>query len=451
MTIRQGRYSKFLRPISYFIDLLAVNGFGYLAFFENAQGLNFFLSASLSWIVLATVTQFYEVYRFTRLTVIFTKLIKHFVVFTLVVLSISALWSFDTMTPKAIGRYAALLFVAVALAKYFIYFALQRYRSDFGGNYRRTVVIGSNGNVNSLEKFFKENPEYGYKLYGTLSLQGPDSISIEDCCQFIVAHNIDEIYCSEKELNTEQLNELIDFADNNLKIIKFLPDEKRLSSQNLTRDYYDYIPVISLRNMPLELSFNRQMKRFFDIIFSLFVLIFLISWLTPILGILIKLETRGPVFFKQKRNGFNNDEFICFKYRSMVLNKDADMIQVTKDDERVTFIGKLLRRTSIDELPQFINVFLGDMSVVGPRPHMLSHSQMYASSVDKFMVRHFVKPGITGLAQIKGFRGEVESPNDIISRVKYDIYYIENWSPLLDFKIILHTIYNFIRGDKKAY
>jgi putative colanic acid biosynthesis UDP-glucose lipid carrier transferase len=127
------------------------------------------------------------------------------------------------------------------------------------------------------------------------------------------------------------------------------------------------------------------------------------------------------------------------------------MIQVTKDDERVTFIGKLLRRTSIDELPQFINVFLGDMSVVGPRPHMLSHSQMYASSVDKFMVRHFVKPGITGLAQIKGFRGEVESPNDIISRVKYDIYYIENWSPLLDFKIILHTIYNFIRGDKKAY
>jgi putative colanic acid biosynthesis UDP-glucose lipid carrier transferase len=203
--------------------------------------------------------------------------------------------------------------------------------------------------------------------------------------------------------------------------------------------------------MPLELSFNRQMKRFFDIIFSLFVLIFLISWLTPILGILIKLETRGPVFFKQKRNGFNNDEFICFKYRSMVLNKDADMIQVTKDDERVTFIGKLLRRTSIDELPQFINVFLGDMSVVGPRPHMLSHSQMYASSVDKFMVRHFVKPGITGLAQIKGFRGEVESPNDIISRVKYDIYYIENWSPLLDFKIILHTIYNFIRGDKKAY
>ena len=221
MTIRQGRYSKFLRPISYFIDLLAVNGFGYLAFFENAQGLNFFLSASLSWIVLATVTQFYEVYRFTRLTVIFTKLIKHFVVFTLVVLSISALWSFDTMTPKAIGRYAALLFVAVALAKYFIYFALQRYRSDFGGNYRRTVVIGSNGNVNSLEKFFKENPEYGYKLYGTLSLQGPDAISIEDCCQFIVAHNIDEIYCSEKELNPEQLNELIDFADNNLKIIKF--------------------------------------------------------------------------------------------------------------------------------------------------------------------------------------------------------------------------------------
>ena len=135
----------------------------------------------------------------------------------------------------------------------------------------------------------------------------------------------------------------------------------------------------------------------------------------------------------------------------MILNEEADLIQVTKGDERVTRVGRLLRRSSVDESPQFINVFFGEMSVVGPRPHMVSHSQMYANSVDKFMVRHFVKPGITGLAQIKGFRGEVESADDIINRVKYDIFYIENWSPLLDFKIILQTMYNFIRGDKKAY
>jgi putative colanic acid biosysnthesis UDP-glucose lipid carrier transferase len=240
-------------------------------------------------------------------------------------------------------------------------------------------------------------------------------------------------------------------ADNNLKIIKFLPDEKRLSSQSLTRDYYDYIPVVSLRHMPLEIPFNRQIKRGFDILFSLVVMVLLLSWLIPVIGILIKLETKGPILFRQRRNGFNNHEFICYKFRSMILNEEADLIQVTKGDERVTRVGRLLRRSSVDELPQFINVFFGEMSVVGPRPHMVSHSQMYANSVDKFMVRHFVKPGITGLAQIKGFRGEVESADDIINRVKYDIFYIENWSPLLDFKIILQTMYNFIRGDKKAY
>jgi putative colanic acid biosysnthesis UDP-glucose lipid carrier transferase len=451
VTIRQGRYSKFLRPISYIIDLTLINGLGYWLFFKEDNGMNFFLFASISWIVISAISPFYEVYRFTRLTVIFTKIVRQLVVFSLVVLSISALWEFDKMTPTRIGQYVLVLFVCVSLAKYFIYFALQRYRSDFGGNFRRTIVIGSNGNVINLEHFFKENPEYGYKLHGTMTFQGPNAISVEECCRFILEHKIDEIYCSEKELNPDQLNALIDFADNNLKIIKFLPDEKRLSSQSLTRDYYDYIPVVSLRHMPLEIPFNRQIKRGFDILFSLLVMVLLLSWLIPVIGILIKLETKGPILFRQRRNGFNNHEFICYKFRSMILNEEADLIQVTKGDERVTRVGRLLRRSSVDELPQFINVFFGEMSVVGPRPHMVSHSQMYANSVDKFMVRHFVKPGITGLAQIKGFRGEVESADDIINRVKYDIFYIENWSPLLDFKIILQTMYNFIRGDKKAY
>ena len=175
------------------------------------------------------------------------------------------------------------------------------------------------------------------------------------------------------------------------------------------------------------------------------------SWLTPLLAILIKLESSGPVFFTQKRNGYSYQSFNCIKFRSMILNDKADIIQVSKADERITKIGKIMRQTSMDELPQFLNVLLGDMSVVGPRPHMLSHTEMYARKVDKFMVRHFVKPGITGLAQVSGFRGEIETDKDIIGRVKFDIYYIENWSLFLDLKIIIKTIIKAIKGDEKAY
>ena len=192
-------------------------------------------------------------------------------------------------------------------------------------------------------------------------------------------------------------------------------------------------------------------KRAFDILFSSIVIVFVLSWLTPLIAILIKLESKGPVFFKQSRNGFNYKEFDCYKFRSMMPNEDAHLYQATRGDIRVTKVGKFIRKTSIDELPQFFNVLFGDMSVVGPRPHMVSHTDMYAKKIDKFMVRHFVKPGITGLAQVSGFRGEVESDIDIIGRVKYDIFYIENWSLLLDLKIIAQTFVNAVKGEDKAY
>ena len=216
-------------------------------------------------------------------------------------------------------------------------------------------------------------------------------------------------------------------------------------------EYYDYIPILSIRAIPLQESLSKFIKRLFDILFSSCIIIFVLSWLTPILAILIKLESKGPVFFKQSRNGFNYKEFDCYKFRSMTPNKDAHLYQATKGDLRITKVGAFIRKTSIDELPQFFNVLFGDMSVVGPRPHMVSHTNMYARRIDKFMVRHFVKPGITGLAQISGFRGEIEEDKDIINRVKYDIFYIENWSILLDLKIIFQTIVNAVKGEEKAY
>jgi putative colanic acid biosynthesis UDP-glucose lipid carrier transferase len=211
------------------------------------------------------------------------------------------------------------------------------------------------------------------------------------------------------------------------------------------------VPVLEFRTIPLDDSINLVIKRIFDILFSIMVILFVMSWLTPILTLLIKIESKGPTFFMQLRNGYNYKSFSCIKFRSMIINDKADLIQVSKEDERITRIGRFMRKTSIDELPQFLNVLVGDMSVVGPRPHMLSHTDLYANKVDKFMVRHFVKPGITGLAQISGFRGEVESDKDIIGRVKFDIFYIENWSLFLDIKIIIKTIIRAIQGDEKAY
>jgi putative colanic acid biosysnthesis UDP-glucose lipid carrier transferase len=213
-----------------------------------------------------------------------------------------------------------------------------------------------------------------------------------------------------------------------------------------TGRYWDDLSTFSLDN-----SFHKIVKRIFDIVFSLGIIIGILSWLIPIMAIIIRLDTKGSLFFVQKRNGLNNKEFSCFKFRSMEINELADIEQVSKNDKRITRVGRFIRKTSMDELPQFFNVLLGDMSVVGPRPHMVRHTNMYAERIDKFMERHFIKPGITGLAQTKGFRGEVETDKDIINRVRYDIFYIEKWSLFLDFKIILKTIFNTLKGDKKAY
>ncbi|MEM8999178.1 MAG: exopolysaccharide biosynthesis polyprenyl glycosylphosphotransferase, partial [Bacteroidota bacterium] len=239
--------------------------------------------------------------------------------------------------------------------------------------------------------------------------------------------------------------------DNNLKTLKFIPDNKNIYSKKLKFEYYDYIPVLSLRDIPLHNPINDFLKRSFDFVFSLIVILGILSWLTPLLAIIITLESKGPVFFRQRRNGIDNREFFCYKFRSMAPNKNADSQPASKNDMRITKVGKFIRSTSIDELPQFYNVLFGTMSVVGPRPHMVRHTNEYAASVDKYMVRHFVKPGITGLAQVRGYRGEIEKDTDIQNRIKFDIFYIENWSLFLDFKIIVQTILNAFKGEEKAY
>ncbi|CAM3815585.1 exopolysaccharide biosynthesis polyprenyl glycosylphosphotransferase [Flavobacterium branchiophilum] len=446
MKKRIGRYSAYIRPFTYLVDLLVIN---LLADYWVFSKFGYFAFVSIAWFVTSWNTKFYEVYRFTKAFDILEKIVKQFIVF--LILNFAYLgFLLKIQEASVMIKYISLSIFIISCFKFAIFFALRIFRSFFGGNFRKVIIIGEGQNVWQLSDFFLNNTDFGYKLFKVFTPTA-DNLFIEKSFQYVKEYNIDEIYCSLPNLSKTQIKHYIDFADNNLKTLKFLPDNKEIISRSINFDYYGYIPVISLRNIPLDSFRNKFIKRVFDIVFSILVIVFVLSWMIPLIGLLIKLESKGPVFFKQQRNGLNYHEFSCLKFRSMRLNPIADLEQVQKNDPRITKIGKFIRKTSIDEMPQFFNVLFGSMSVVGPRPHMVSHTEMYAKSVDKFMVRHFIKPGITGLAQTNGFRGEVENEKDIIYRVRYDIFYLENWNLMLDLKIVILTIINAIRGDKKAY
>ena len=233
--------------------------------------------------------------------------------------------------------------------------------------------------------------------------------------------------------------------------LRILPDFSSFLFRKIHVNFYGSLPVITLRDEPLQDEINRMYKRIFDIFLSLLVILLIFPVLFPVISLIIKLTSKGPVFFKQVRSGVNNEQFLCYKFRSMAINKDADRMQATINDMRITMIGKFIRKTNIDEFPQFFNVLLGDMSIVGPRPHMIKHTNEYSQLIEDYMVRQLVKPGITGAAQVYGFRGETKTTEDMKRRVEYDIWYLENWSLLLDVKLILLTVWNMIKGQKEAF
>ncbi|ANI88878.1 undecaprenyl-phosphate glucose phosphotransferase [Arachidicoccus ginsenosidimutans] len=274
-----------------------------------------------------------------------------------------------------------------------------------------------------------------------------------NCIDFIRTNRVHEVFCSIREVSAENVSRLMKEADKQMIRVKFLLDyEDIIQRPGKVYSKIGELPVMTIREEPLEDSLNRQVKRLFDIAFSLFVLIFILSWLYPIMALLIMLESRGPAVFVQLRSGKDNKPFKCYKFRSMRKNKDAHTgLQATKDDKRLTKIGAFIRKTSIDELPQFWNVLTGDMSIVGPRPHMLAHTKKYKNLMDNYMVRHLLKPGITGWAQVNGCRGETKTPEEMKKRVQYDIDYLENWSFFLDLKIIFLTVWNTAKGEEKAY
>jgi putative colanic acid biosynthesis UDP-glucose lipid carrier transferase len=323
---------------------------------------------------------------------------------------------------------------------------------------RGAIIVGAGRIGYDLYDFFIKNPEAGYRAVGFFD-DNPANITdsnlylgrTSDCIDYVVTNKVDEIFCTLPVSESKTIEKLMLDADKNLIRFKFVPEYYNYSKKPTHVQSFGHIPIISLRTEPLENVLNRSIKRLFDFVFSLFVIIFIFTWLFPILAILIKLESRGPVFFTQMRSGRDNNPFKCYKFRSMRVNQDSDDKQATRNDQRITRLGAILRRTSMDELPQFFNVLIGNMSVIGPRPHMIKHTDQYSQLIDRFMVRHFLKPGISGWAQIKGLRGETKTVDAMLQRVEADVWYLENWSFLLDLKIIVLTLRSTITGDENAF
>jgi putative colanic acid biosynthesis UDP-glucose lipid carrier transferase len=446
------RYSGLISPLSYFIDIAIITvitqQFLALHLYKEFEFKHLF-TLTVLWIIVSVFNRFYYIYRYTNFLKIINLLFNQIVLFALSLFCFSGIFPELELEPNTIIKLLMPIAILIVFVKIVTYYSIKTFRSYFGGNYRKTIIIGSSMESQNLELFFNKNKQAGYLHKKTFS--DVSKKSILDSINFVKEQEIDEIYCSTENINDQEVKALIKFCDNNLKTIKFIPNSTKLNSKKLIYETYDSLPILSLRRVPLQDSVNLFFKRLTDIIISLAVVVFVLSWLTPIIALFIKKESDGPVFFKQIRNGINYEEFSCLKFRSMIVNDNAHKIQATKGDTRVTKIGAFLRKTSLDEMPQFINVLLGDMSVVGPRPHMIKENDKYYKTVDKYMLRHVIKPGITGLAQVSGYRGEVEKESDIVNRIKFDIYYLENWSILLDVKIILRTILNSIKGEDKAY
>ena len=320
------------------------------------------------------------------------------------------------------------------------------------------IIVGEGPAAEEIFQYCEDQTVRGYRFRGIFNDEPLDGElgkrwigGVEAAKAFAVQNRIDILYCALPGTRRADITDLMEFCERNTVRFRVIPSAESFIPVVKTSEleFHGQVPVSKLRREPLDNAWGRRMKRAFDVVFSLGVIVFVFSWLFPLLGLLVKLSSRGPVFFKQMRLGKDNQEFVCWKFRSMRMNAEANSKQATKNDPRVTRVGAFLRKSNLDEMPQFINVLFGQMSVVGPRPHPVRLNDRYRDIVDKYMVRHFVRPGITGWAQVNGYRGETNTPELMEKRIQLDVWYLENWSFKLDLKCVLKTVTNMLGGKEK--
>lgn len=411
----------------------------------------------MSWYFISLKTHLYEIKRNTGIGLILKNNLYQIVIFSIIAFAVSGIKKDDLFSNRVTLFFLISLFLFTFLTRAVLFLFLKIYRS-LGGNYRRVIFVDENKNTHSFIKFLSKRKDYGYINCGNFLSDVQDDIKeniyefdLIKLKYFILEEEIQIIFFSlNGKLPHDVHDELIILAQKLHIEIRFIPSTVYDSFYSLTLEYYDTFPILLFKKFPLDDSWNQILKRSFDILFSLFVIVFILSWLYPLISVAILLDSGKPVLYLQKRVGLGGKIFHCYKFRTMKSSKDNDIKATVKGDSRITKLGGILRKSSLDEMPQFFNVLKGNMSVVGPRPHMVVQDNYYNDHLLKYSLRHYVKPGITGLAQVKGFRGEINSKEDMQKRIIADVYYVRKWSFLLDIIIILGTVFKTVGGDKKA-
>ncbi len=458
---QKGRYGKYIQLILTCLDMLVFNGV-YIA--TALLSPNFVSTRSRSVWLIANAAYLVALYSVKHMRVLRTIAMEHVIANSFKCIAFHALIficclyfiGIDTISWKSFVLFYGLLVVCVPLWWTLARILIKHFRRK-GRNFSKVVIVGANPTSRRLYQVLKSDVGFGYQITGFFDDTPSDIVDaelyrgkIDGLNEYIKINKIDEVYCVLPGENEEQIKKVLDITEQNVVRYFYVPQIARYVSRNYEMYALGSIPLLTVRHQPLSLLRNRLIKRSFDIAFSSLVILCSPIVLIPV-AIAIKISSPGPIFFKQRRTGYRGREFYCYKFRTMRVNADSDRVQASKHDTRKTRVGDFLRKTSIDELPQFFNVLRGDMSVVGPRPHMLLHTEEYSHLINKYMVRHYIKPGITGWAQISGFRGQTEQLWQMEKRVEYDVWYIENWSILLDLKIMVRTVLNAIHGESNAF
>nr|WP_294901023.1 undecaprenyl-phosphate glucose phosphotransferase [uncultured Pedobacter sp.] len=459
-----SRFDNFFRIFFAFTDLgflcllhliLLIN-FSFSTNSANISHVEYFIVSNAFWLISAYLTEVYLNDKILNFVKFARRTSRAFIIYVILLFIYFCFARFNFNRNYLIISFSA--FAVYLIVSRFLFLQISRYIGRKKSKLNKVLIIGNSSFAKELAAKLK-NANKTLNILGSFSEkirpENDDDFQylgkLDECMTFALNNQVTEIYCTLSPEVYPDIYRMAQAAENLCMRFRFVPNLRYFVDNEVYFDYVNNVPVLSLRSEPLEDFAVQVKKRVFDVVFSSLVTIFLLSWLIPIIAILIKLDSKGPVFFLQERSGKNNIPFKCIKFRSLKMNDEANSKQVTRGDNRITKLGKFLRKSSIDELPQFFNVLKGDMSVVGPRPHMLKHTDEYSAIIMKYMIRHYQKPGVTGHAQVNGFRGEIKTEQQLINRIEYDVWYIENWSIWLDLKIIIQTVLVTIKGDDNAF
>ncbi|SHK88285.1 undecaprenyl-phosphate glucose phosphotransferase [Hymenobacter psychrotolerans] len=419
----------------------------------------FFVIFVLLWWILSG--QYANIYRVDRLITYPEKLlylIRTFLLHAAIVLLAVVAGQMKWPPAQYLFSVYSLSMIGVVSGRFLITFLNRAYYQHVAKASSRFVIVGTSESSQELYHFLASHDPVGNRFMGFFSDE-PASPGLKPMLRGRIAELQD--YCLREEVNDiyftlpldrrQLIEEISQFADEHFLAFRIVPDFKGTMRKDVNVYFYDHLPILTIRHEPLGIRTNQVLKRLFDIAFAGLVITLAFPVIMPLLALIIKLDSPGPVFFKQMRPGKRNQLFPCYKLRTMRTDHGRTELQATKNDVRVTRVGQYLRKYNLDELPQFFNVLLGHMSVVGPRPNMISQLEEYSKHIRTYQLRHAVTPGITGYAQVNGYRGETREAGTMEKRVEYDLKYVENWSFGLDLKIIGQTVWNMVRGEKNAY